>query len=108
MICGTQAVVSLTIPRQDICRKFTGNFSSHTWLKFKEWTDQYSPLFHVSIAGRDHYVSLTEKVTNHLLHEKVTLYSSREQTPAAAQPLGVNLCSLLVPCNRMVSSNVGI
>jgi len=57
-------------------------------LKSEEWTDQYSPLFHLSITGRDHYVGLTEKVTNDLLREKVTLYSSQEQTPAAAQLFG--------------------
>ena len=32
-----------------------------------------SPLFYVSISGRDHYVVLTEKVTNHLLREKVNI-----------------------------------
>ena len=77
-------------------------------LKFKEWADQYSPLFHLSITGRDHYMGLTEKVTNDLLREKVILYSSQEQTPAAAQLLGVNSHSLLIPYNGKVLSNVGI
>ncbi|EON62419.1 hypothetical protein W97_01641 [Coniosporium apollinis CBS 100218] len=71
----------------------------HSWLKFKEWADQYGPLFRLNIAGREHYIVSTEKIANDLLRERGTLYSSREQLPAAAQLLGDNLRPLFLPYN---------
>lgn len=69
----------------------------HSWLKFKDWADQYGPIFRLDIAGRNHYVVSTEKIANDLLRERGTIYSSREQLPAAAQLLGDNLRPLFWP-----------
>lgn len=43
----------------------------------------------------------TEKVANDLLRERGNLYSSREQTPAAAKLLGGDLRPLFLPYNGM-------
>lgn len=69
----------------------------HSWLKFKEWSDQYGPLFRLNIAGREHYVASTEKVANELLRERGNIYSSREQLPAAVELLSDNLRPLFWP-----------
>ncbi|KAK5991543.1 Cytochrome P450 monooxygenase virE [Cladobotryum mycophilum] len=71
----------------------------HSWLKFKEWGDRYGPLFRLNIAGREHYVVSSEKVANDLLRERGSIYSSREQLPAAAVLLSGNLRPLLLPYN---------
>jgi cytochrome P450 len=71
----------------------------HSWLKFKEWADQYGPIFRINIAGHEHYVVSTEKIANDLLRGRGTIYSSREQTPAAAQLLSGGLRPLLLPYN---------
>ncbi|KAK5126620.1 hypothetical protein LTR85_009554 [Meristemomyces frigidus] len=69
----------------------------HSWLRFKEWADQYGPLFRLSLAGREHYVVSTEKAANVLLRERGNNYSSREQMPAAVQLLGGSLRPLFYP-----------
>lgn len=76
----------------------------HSWLKFKEWSDQYGTLIRLNIAGREHYVASTEKVANDLLRERGGIYSSREQLPAAVQLLSRNLRPLFWPYNGMVVS----
>ncbi|KAF2179947.1 cytochrome P450 [Zopfia rhizophila CBS 207.26] len=73
--------------------------TQHSWLKFKEWSDQYGPLIRLNLAGKVHYIASTEKIANDLLRERGTLYSSREQSPAAAQLLSDNLRPLLLPYN---------
>lgn len=81
----------------------------HSWLKFKEWADQYGPLFRLNIAGREHYIVSTEKIANDLLRERGTLYSSREQLPAAAQLLGDNMRPLLLHtmvCGTITTTSV--
>ncbi|KAK4545451.1 hypothetical protein LTR36_002801 [Oleoguttula mirabilis] len=70
---------------------------AHSWLRFKEWADQYGPLFRLSLAGREHYVVSTEKVANALLRERGNIYSSREQLPAAVKLLGDSLRPLFYP-----------
>jgi cytochrome P450 len=71
----------------------------HSWLKLKEWSDQYGPVFRLNLAGQDHIVLSTEKVANELLRERGNIYSSREQSPAAVQLLGGNLRPLFLPHN---------
>lgn len=87
-------------------KPFVGNLPDippkHSWLKFKEWSDQYGPLMRLNIAGREHYVASTEKVANDLLRERGGIYSSREQLPAAAQLLSRNLRPLFWPYNGIV------
>ncbi|EME42195.1 hypothetical protein DOTSEDRAFT_81157 [Dothistroma septosporum NZE10] len=57
----------------------------HSWLKFKEWSDQYGPLFRFN------------KVANDLLRERGGIYSSREQLPAAVKLLSKDLRPLFWP-----------
>ena len=80
----------------------------HSWLKFKKWADQYGPIFRLSIAGREHYVVSTEKIANDLLRERGTIYSSREQLPAAAQLLSRDLRPLLLPYDGNFPSGHGL
>ncbi|KAF2453855.1 cytochrome P450 [Lineolata rhizophorae] len=71
----------------------------HSWLKFKEWADEYGPIYRLNLGGSEHVVVSTEKVANDLLRERGTIYSSRAQAPAAAQLLSDNLRPLLLPYN---------
>ncbi|KAB5581284.1 cytochrome P450 [Coniochaeta sp. 2T2.1] len=71
----------------------------HSWLKFKEWADEYGPLFRFRLASQEHVVISTEKVANDLLRERGSHYSSREQTVMAAELLSRNLRPLLLPYN---------
>lgn len=79
--------------------------NKHSWLKFKEWSDEYGPVFRLNLAGQCHIILSTEKVANDLLRERGSIYSSREQLPAAAQLLGGNLRPLFLPHNGMISLN---
>jgi len=47
--------------------------------------------------GRNMVVVSTEKVANHLLRERGTLYSSREQLPMAAKLVSRNLRPMFLP-----------
>ncbi len=69
----------------------------HTWLKFKEWADQYGPIYKISLAGADHVIISSEKIANDLMRERGTLYSDREQAPMAARLLSDNLRPLFLP-----------
>lgn len=86
-------------------KPLVGNLSDiplkHSWLKFKQWSDQYGSLIRLNIAGREHYVASTEKVANDLLRERGGIYSSRDQLPAAVQLLSRNLRPLFWPYNGM-------
>jgi len=73
----------------------------HSWLKFKQWSDEYGPLFKLSIAGAPHVVVSTEKIANDLMRERGTLYSDREQLPMAAQLLSDNLRPLFLPYDTL-------
>lgn len=80
---------------------FVGNVSQippiHSWLKFKEWSDKYGPIFRFSVFGVHHYVVSTEKIANELLRDRGANYSSREQLPAAAVLLGGSEVPLFLP-----------
>jgi cytochrome P450 len=69
----------------------------HSWFRFKEWADKYGSVFRLNLMGRNLVVVSTEKVANDLLRERGTLYSSREQSPMAAQLVSGNLRPLLLP-----------
>lgn len=71
----------------------------HSWLKFKQWADQYGPLFQLHIGARRHVVISTEKIANDLLRERGTFYSSREYLPMASGLVSHNMRSLLLPYN---------
>jgi hypothetical protein len=69
--------------------------AAHSWLKFKEWTDQFGPIVRFGILGRENVVVATEEIANDLLRERGGLYSSREQLTMAADLLSNNLRPLL-------------
>ncbi|KAK6373726.1 hypothetical protein LTS17_008219 [Exophiala oligosperma] len=73
----------------------------HSWLKFKEWADQYGSIYQLNIAGRKHVVLSTEKIANELLRERGSIYSSREQLAFASELLSNNLRPLLLPYNEL-------
>jgi Cytochrome P450 len=79
--------------------------SQHSWLKFKEWGDQYGPIFRLNLAGQCHIVLSSEKVANDLLRERGNIYSGRPDLPAAARLLSANLRPVFLPHNggRIVS-----
>jgi cytochrome P450 len=69
----------------------------HSWLKFKEWADQYGPIYRINIFGRNLVMVSTEKVANDLLRERGNFYSSREQLPMAAKLMSGDLRPLFLP-----------
>ncbi|KAL4878052.1 cytochrome P450 [Aspergillus karnatakaensis] len=71
----------------------------HSWLKFKDWADEYGPIFRLNLGGRQHVVLSTEKAANDLLRERGTYYSSREYLPMASGILSRELRPLLLPYN---------
>jgi hypothetical protein len=68
----------------------------HSWLKFKEWADQYGRIIRFTILGRENVVLSTERAANDLLRERGTLYSSREHLVMASDMLSDNLRPLLL------------
>ena len=69
----------------------------HTWLKFKEWADEYGPIYKISLAGTEHVIISSEKIANDLMRERGNLYSDRDQAPMAAKLLGDDLRPLFLP-----------
>ncbi|KAJ9602494.1 hypothetical protein H2200_013037 [Cladophialophora chaetospira] len=69
----------------------------HTWLKFKEWADQYGPIYKISLAGTDHVIISSEKIANDLMRERGSLYSDRDQAPMAAKLLSDDFRPLFLP-----------
>lgn len=68
----------------------------HSWLRFKEWSDQYGHIIRFTILGRENVVLSTERAANDLLRERGTLYSSREHLVMAGDILSDNLRPLLL------------
>lgn len=99
------AVSDVTVQKSNmvIGKPIVGNLPDipkiHSWLKFKEWADEYGPIFQLNIAGRKHVVLSQEKIANDLLRERGSLYSSREYLPFASGLLSNNLRPLLLPYN---------
>ena len=80
---------------------FLGNLPEippkHSWLKFKEWADQYGPVYRLNIAGTSHIIISSEKIANDLMRERGNIYNDRDQAPMAARLLSDNLRPLLLP-----------
>lgn len=74
---------------------------THSWLKFKEWTDQYGPLYSISLAGNRHVVVSTETIANDLLRGRGNIYSSRPYLPMSSELLSHNLRPILLPYNDL-------
>lgn len=101
MITQTQAFIltqSLGVP-------ILGNLPqvplTHSWLKFKEWADQYGPLYSLSLAGNRHVVVSTETIANDLLRGRGNIYSSRPYLPMSSELLSHNLRPVLLPYNDL-------
>lgn len=115
LIAGTSLVYYLTsastrsvpkgtrLPPGPPGRPVVGNLleipPKHSWLRFKEWSDQYGPVMRLNIGGKEHYILSSDKAANDLLRERGTIYSSREQMPAAVNLLSGNLRPLFYPYN---------
>jgi len=82
---------------------FLGNLlqmpPKHSWLLFKQWADEYGPVFRFTIGTQNNIVVSTEKIANDLLRERGNLYSSREQLVFAAELMSHNLRPLFLPYN---------
>ncbi|UKZ75803.1 hypothetical protein TrVFT333_003497 [Trichoderma virens FT-333] len=74
---------------------------AHSWIKFKQWADQYGPLYSLSLAGNRHVVVSTEKIANDLLRGRGNIYSSRPYLPMGAEILSQNLRPVLLPYNDL-------
>lgn len=71
--------------------------TTHSWLKFSQWSKRYGALFRLNIAGRHHIIVSSEEIANELLRERGTIYSSREQLPMAVQLVSKGLRPLFLP-----------
>ena len=69
----------------------------HSWLKFKEWADEYGPIYKISLAGTDHVIISSEKIGNDLMRDRGNIYSDRGQAPMASKLLSDNLRPLFLP-----------
>ncbi|KAM0470198.1 hypothetical protein ACHAPX_010084 [Trichoderma viride] len=74
---------------------------THSWLKFKQWADQYGPLYSLSLAGNRHVVVSTERIANDLLRGRGNIYSSRPYLPMSSELLSHNLRPVLLPYNDL-------
>jgi cytochrome P450 len=53
--------------------------SSHVWLKFKEWADEFGPIYQVNAFGTNIVVISKESIANDLFALRGALYSDRPQ-----------------------------
>lgn len=50
---------------------------TYTWLKFKEWADEYGPMYMTSMFGHNLLVLTDESIVEDLLVKKAKIYSDR-------------------------------
>ncbi|PVH74478.1 cytochrome P450 [Cadophora sp. DSE1049] len=74
---------------------------SHSWFRFKEWTDHYGPIVRFKIGASEHVIIAEEKIANDLLRERGSHYSSRVFLPMAAEYLSGNMRPLFMPYNDL-------
>ncbi len=51
------------------------------WFKFKAWADQYGPIYHIRLLGKDHIIIASEDVASQLLGSRGAIYSGRPSIP---------------------------
>lgn len=59
----------------------------HSWLKFREFVQEYGPILRLSLAGQQHVIIGKERIANDLLRERGTIYSDRFYAVASAHLL---------------------
>lgn len=69
----------------------------HSWLKFREFIQEYGPIVRLSIVGQEHVIIGRESVANDLLRERGTIYSDRYDAIAAVRLLCDNMFLLFLP-----------
>ncbi|KAB5523150.1 cytochrome P450 [Coniochaeta sp. 2T2.1] len=72
----------------------------HSWLKFREYINQYGPMVRLSIAGQNHVIIGKEGIMNDLLRERGTIYSDRYDAIAAVRLLCDDQFMLFLPYNE--------
>ena len=60
---------------------FIGNLfdipKTHSWLKFKEWADEYGPIYKIHVLGTTIVIISSEHIANDLLSMRGSIYSDR-------------------------------
>jgi cytochrome P450 len=69
----------------------------HSWLKFRDFFEEYGPIVRLSLAGQQHVIIGKESVANDLLRERGTIYSDRYNAIAVTQLLCDDLFILFLP-----------
>lgn len=49
------------------------------WLKFKEWADQYGPIYYLRIADQRFIIVTDQQIADELLNKRGNIYSGRPQ-----------------------------
>jgi len=73
----------------------------HSWLKFREYIQEYGPIVRLSIAGQEHVIIGKESVANDLLRERGTIYSCRYDAVAVVRLLSDSLFMLFIPYGEL-------
>ena len=71
-------------------------------VQFKEWGDQYGPIYRLSPVGNTHIIVSTEDAANELLVKRGAIYSGRGGLTALSEGLTRNLATLVMPPNGAV------
>lgn len=50
---------------------------SHSYLRFKKWSDIYGPIYQINVFGVNHVWVATDKIATDLLVKRGSLYSDR-------------------------------
>lgn len=73
----------------------------HSWLKFREFIQEYGPIVRLSILGQEHVIIGKERIANDLLRERGTIYSDRFQAIASVRLLSDDLFLLFIPYGEL-------
>jgi cytochrome P450 len=82
-------------------KPFVGNLLEiplqHSWLKFREFVNEYGPIVRLTIAGQEHILLGTESVANDLLRGRGGIYSDRYEAVASSRLLCDGMFLLFLP-----------
>jgi hypothetical protein len=60
------------------------------WLKFKEWADQYGPIYKTSMLGAKFVIVSDEKIAEDLLVKRAKIYSDRPEIRSLFDPKSIH------------------